>query len=350
MLRITTSGVLKSYRLNLTKSHSNLLGAQNTVLTQRNFNSYAEDPAKASECFTLRRSFLRTSSQESVSQAVISQYEVAWSTLDTVISDVSNNKSTSAFASVMHALNAPTGAGRTALGDSLLQISESLTQAMNVKYGDSYVFSGSNGLTVPFSWEGDQLCYQGVPVDAAQGSPEEAQLNALANETRYVDIGLGMQEDENTGDLVTASAFNCSMPGIKYLGYGVDDEGIPNNAISVIRRMGTILSRCEDDGSWSKDHPGDQEEMQKLFDKLTEVSNHLSDKHVEMDTQASFLKTNHEQLENTAYTLNEQIVDLEQVDLAEAISSFSWAQYCYNAALKVGNGILSETLMDFMNY
>ena len=32
-------------------------------------------------------------------------------------------------------------------------------------------------------------------------------------------------------------------------------------------------------------------------------------------------------------------------DLADAITSFSWAQYCYNAALKMGNSILSESLM-----
>lgn len=367
MLRITTSGVLKSYRLNLTKSHSNLLKAQNTVLTQRTFNSYSEDPAKASECFTLRRAFLRTSAQESTSQAVISQYEVAWNTLDTVISDVSNRQASSAFASVMQSLNSPTGTGRTALGDSLNQMAESLTQAMNVKYGDNYVFAGSNGLNAPFSWDGDQLCYQGIPVDTPDctglavgdalpdGSTVTQEqldnwnmLQKLESDTRYVDIGLGMQEDEN-GDLITASAFNSSMPGIKYLGYGTDEDGMPNNVISILKRMGTILSRCEEDGNWSKAHPDDQAEMEKLFSKLSDVSNKLSDKHVEMDTQAAFLKTNQEQLENTAYTLNEQIVGLEQVDLAEAISSFSWAQYCYNAALKVGNGILSETLMDFMS-
>lgn len=347
MLRITTSSVLKSYRLNLNKSYSNLLSSQNTVLTQRNFNSYAEDPATASECFTLRRSYLRTSSQESISQAVISQYEVAWSTLDSVISSVSGEQATSAYATVMEGLNSPTGTGRKALGNNLLELAKSLTQAMNVKYGDSYVFSGSDGQKVPFSWDGDTLCYQGVPVDAAQGSTDAAALDTLANATRYVDIGLGMQEDENTGELVTASAFNCAMSGIEYLGYGVDDAGLPNNVISAIYRMGTILSRCQEDGSWASEADG--EEISKLFEKFEDISNYLSDKHVEMDTQATFLKNNHKQLENAAYTLNEQIVDLEQVDLADAITSFSWAQYCYNAALKVGNSVLSETLMDFMS-
>ena len=39
---------------------------------------------------------------------------------------------------------------------------------------------------------------------------------------------------------------------------------------------------------------------------------------------------------------------MEQVDLAEAITDFSWEQYCYNAALKIGNQLLSQSLIDYM--
>ena len=34
--------------------------------------------------------------------------------------------------------------------------------------------------------------------------------------------------------------------------------------------------------------------------------------------------------------------------LAEAISGFSWDMYCYNAALKIGNQLLSQSLIDYM--
>ena len=48
MIRATTGGVLKSYRSNLMHSFIAQNKARTTVLTQRNFNSYAEDPAAAS--------------------------------------------------------------------------------------------------------------------------------------------------------------------------------------------------------------------------------------------------------------------------------------------------------------
>ena len=42
------------------------------------------------------------------------------------------------------------------------------------------------------------------------------------------------------------------------------------------------------------------------------------------------------------------ILDVEQIDLADAITAFSWDQFCYNSALKVGNQLLSQSLLDYM--
>ena len=51
--------------------------------------------------------------------------------------------------------------------------------------------------------------------------------------------------------------------------------------------------------------------------------------------RATYLRTNLERLETEKVTLNEQILDVEQIDLADAIIAFSWDQFCYNSALKV---------------
>ena len=65
--------------------------------------------------------------------------------------------------------------------------------------------------------------------------------------------------------------------------------------------------------------------------------------------KASYLTGTEDRLTNMVDDLNNQILQVEQVDLASAITDFSWAQYCYNAALKVGNSILSQSLIDYMN-
>ena len=39
---------------------------------------------------------------------------------------------------------------------------------------------------------------------------------------------------------------------------------------------------------------------------------------------------------------------LEDIEPAEAISNFMYDYYCYNAALKVGTQLLSQSLIDYM--
>lgn len=424
MIRATTNGVLKGYRRNLNSSSLALNKARDTVLNNgRYFTSYAEDPGAASQAFKLRRSFVRTSSQLTTSDHVIRKFDSAWASMGTVVNEVDNVTENSAFAAVLRANNDPTGGGRAALGRQLQEISESIVQTMNGKYGDTFVFAGADGLNVPFSWGKDgELLYRGIPVDtevpelvmdgAAPPQPVEStkgfivdekyetiaeadfnglaaadqpavledadgnkitingeyvldndntktisvadynkavenleKLKYLAKEKNFADIGLGLQEDDS-GKLIEASAYNASIPGISFLGYGVDEDGDPKNVASIIKRMGDILNNCDNDGNFVS---GEREEYERLLNKVGIAGSDLHEKHVELDARTSFLKNNHAQLVTNADTLNDQINGIERMDMAEAITAFSWAQYCYNAALKVGNSILSQSLIDYMN-
>ncbi|MBR2131745.1 MAG: hypothetical protein IJ955_04255 [Oscillospiraceae bacterium] len=357
MIRATTNGLLKGYRTKLNTSTLRLNSSREKVLTQRNFNSYAEDPTAAAQSFQLRRAFQQTNYQASVGEGVIHRYETAYSSIDNIVSIVDNKESDSALAAVFAAASDTTGSGRTALGSELLNVADSIVQAMNVKYADNYVFSGADGLEVPFTWsEADsqgrkQLLYRGVSVDLKPDDPNYTKTNETLkyfskDEHRFADIGVGLKEDTN-GNLIETSVFDSALQGINFLGWDVDEDGDPKNIASIIRRMGEILSNCDQEsGSWKT--PEEQEEFMRLMDKFSDSATELKKSHVALSTQSSFLHDNQELLENTVYNLNEQILDIEQCDLADAITSFSWAQYCYNAALKMGNSLLSESLMDYM--
>lgn len=361
MIRATTNGTMKNYRVNLNNSTLRLNSARNTVLTERNFNSYAEDPSAAAQSFQLRRSFQQVDSQLNVSEAVTRKFNTAYSAMDNVVMLVDNTSSGSALAAVISGASDPTGSGRTALGQELLQLADSIVETMNCKYGDHFVFSGADGLNVAFTWEGEgedrQLLFRGIPVDVAydaqnadsDDSKNYATLEYISTqESRFVDIGIGLKEDEESGDLIKTSAFDSILQGINALGFGVDEDGDPKNIASIIYRMGTLLSNCQEEtGAWAT--PEDGEEFKRLIDKFNDSATELKKNHVNLTTKADYLAKNQALLEDTAYTLNEQILEIEQCDLADAITSFSWAQYCYNAALKMGNSILSESLMDYVN-
>jgi flagellar hook-associated protein 3 FlgL len=184
-------------------------------------------------------------------------------------------------------------------------------------------------------------------VDVSDSSDANmAKLNALADEGNFVDIGLGLQEDDN-GKLIESSAFNDALQGINFLGYGVDEDGDSKNIVCLIKQMGELLSNCDENGGWAND--SDADTFSRLIGKFQTASGELKSAYVQMDTKASFLENNDDQLKTNADTLNEQFLEIEQCDLADAITSFSWAQYCYNAALKVGNSILSQSLMDYLD-
>ncbi len=359
MIRVTTNSVLKNYRYNLNRSINNLEDARQLVLTGRNFNSFAEDPSAAAQSFKLRRSYLRTKSQYEVSQAVNSKYQAAWSTLETVVNDVDNRKGECAKTAELVAGNDPTASGRNALGKNMEQLAEGIIQAMNgCKYGDSFSFAGADGLNVPFTWEnkldadgnvvGKQLCYRKIPVDISKDdNPEQyALLESLTTEKKFMDIGLGLQEDEN-GKLIESSAFDASLPGINFLGYGTDEDGDPKNVVSIINQMGEILSRCSENGTWATED--DEKDFRRLMKKFETSADGLKVAHTELATEAKFLSDNEAQLKETGYTLNEHIMNLDQVDTAEAITSFIWAQYSYNASLQMGTSVLGQSLMDYLN-
>lgn len=218
---------------------------------------------------------------------------------------------------------------------------------------------------------GRALCYRGIPVDSNDPSDLEKLKYLSKGEKKYVDIGLGY--DMNGGEVESSSVYNVSLEAINFLGgYGlekrtvtlperVDEDGvkhtaltfefedIPKNIVSITDQIGTILQRCSpEDGSFASDE--DEARFRALVDAFEESSFRVKDRYTELTTQAQFLKNNQKQLASNADTLNEQIQAVDYVDPAAAISDFIFAKYCYDTALKVGNSVLSETLMDYMSF
>lgn len=349
MIRVTTNGTLRSYKSSLMRSSNNLNSARETVLTQRNFNSYAEDPAAATQAFKLRRSYSRTDDQLSNTNTLIKKYQSAWDALNTVKSDLTEEEGK---VSALKGISDSTASGRQPLGEVLKSAAESIVQTMNTQYGSSFVFAGNDSLNeAPFALETDDdgneyLTYRGVAVDAEDGSTEMAALDTMNSEASYVDVGAGLTEVNGT--LVSSSAFNSSISGIDCLGYGVDEDGDPQNVASIMLRLSDIFSDCDaDTGDFASDQ--DEEDANRLTGKLQDALDSLTNKWTELDGKSSYLESNATRLTTMSDDLNEQILNIEQADLADAITEFSWAQYCYNAALKVGNSILSESLIDYMD-
>ena len=551
MVRATTGGVMKTYRSNLMGSFINMNASRNTVLSQRTFNSFAEDPAAAARAFRLRKSRMTVESQYNICTDVMKKYETAFSCLqsnDDVLctkDGVYGEYMKTLTGTTLKMLNDPTGDARTQLTKVLDQMAQTLVQTMNQKYGDNFIFAGADGHNVPFEIRDNKLYYRGVWVDASepnvlkdanggliavnengeviddldsykgqvyylkadsvtvltkeeyqkredilnnvqmpgdltlvpngtdgnpevydsegnpdpngsyyqfededgnkylisiedyeadtpveynedgtpkgadgdggyymvkvtdeygdttlrkisiseyneakdwmentqllqydngndytqadengnaqffivQSSPElipkedyDAQkleadkLQYLANEKYFVDIGLGFQENDK-GQLIESSAFNASLCGLTFLGYGVDEDGDPKNLYSLVQKMREVASSVDGSDDWST---ATWDEFDRLVGKFEAGISAYQTQFANLAASTTKLENQQELLSDNFYNLAEQCSDLEDVDMVEAITSFLWAEYAYNAALKVGNSILSDTLMDYL--
>ena len=444
MIRATTGGVLKSYRRNLMNSFINVNKARDTVLTQRNFNSYAEDPSAAARAFKLRKARMTVESQYFICTDTQKKFETGWTCLEGIdkLIDTNNGEAMNTLkGTTLKMLNDPTGDAREQLTKALDQMSETIVQNLNQKYGENFIFAGADGHNVPFEIKDNKLYYRGVPVDAAvpkifdaDGNGTQVTLNAngqvdpagdrillstglktiskdaydqavqnyqndptgtpppevlpdttgapalftdkdgkqyyiqadgaqsmtqdeidtatkdaeklkyLMNEKQFVDIGLGFQENEN-GKLIETSAYNAALNGLTFIGYGVDADGDPKNIYSLVQKMKEIGAKVKDGEDWSDT---DYNEFYGLVQKLEKASSEFKTEFTNMNAGTQKLANNSKLLEENFYNLQEQYADIEDVDMADSITSFIWAQYCYNAALKVGNSVLSESLMDYL--
>ncbi len=349
--RITTNGVMRNYRSNLNGSYRKLYNSMIKVQTHRQFNSYAEDPAAASRAFQLRRSMWRADDQIKNNNHLSGIYQTAVSALKSVVDADPESDTDNSFDGIKDSLGGITGtagAGRRSLGQTLMAKADSIVQMMNSQYGDKYIFAGADGLNVPFTWgENNELLYRGVDVtkgDAAAANPLEA-LKAMDGETVYVDIGLGLEEDAN-GEIVATSAYNSALSGLSILGYGADGDGDSKNLAVLMKELGSIFNRCSDNGSYQSAE--DEKRAEALVGKLNGALDRVSEEYVNIDADSQYLDANLKQLQNTRDNLDEQRAAIEQIDPADAITEMLWGQYCYNAALKIGNDVLSQSLIDYM--
>lgn len=401
--RITTNMMMNTYRYNLMNSTNTLSDSIDKVQTKRNFNSYAEDPAAASQAFRLRRQWCQTSSQLDNTDATYSKFHTAWTNLAGIITDLSD---ANGRVSAIRGNSDTSGESRSALAQVLRETADSVVESMNQKVGEQFIFAGNDGLNVPFTWNEDhtKLYYRGVNVNAGgvqkptttapawasnalesgtylpQGMPSSSadpdeqewidyyrdqadvkKLEIMNKEELPLDMGMGLKEIN--GVLVNGSAFDSALRGISFLNYGVDDKtGDPNSLPLVMRELADVFQAWDEDidpQGYNPDLAGPsaqgltKDELQakayRLMDKLNAAQEHTTEKYVELDAKSSFLKSNSSRLSTEVTNLNEQVLNVEQIDLADAITQLSWDQMCYNAALKIGTQLLSQSLIDYMN-
>jgi flagellar hook-associated protein 3 len=437
----------RQYNKNLNAALNQLNSGYLKTTTLRKFEKTSDDPFSASKAYQLRREYEENQTYLDTLDSIDSQFMTSESAMRSIYSVISSADSSDVLQGITGTMNQD---DRKIIADKLRQMQKAIVAPANTKFGDKYVFGGSEMDEAPFSVDGDgNLFYRGINVDtgelengtaanfngtliefgdgfdttdaaenykdyvlkitdAGEGNsswvdPPTSNLitlhvdlskvhtnqdllnelksmgtkftgldfskvrivgdmnrtvtdgmessaiydsvsmdtmGKLANEEMLANLGLGLQLDED-GKVDSQSAFNTSIPGISFLGYGtsnVDGTEMPDNLYSL---LGKIADQLEsDDFSMDGiqpylDHFGDQEN--KLLSEITK-----------MGAKSNFLSTLKSNLDPMGDKILERDQNVENVEPEDAITDFYMQQYAYQAALSIGTKIISKTLLDFM--
>ena len=333
-MRITYKMMTSKYSTNLNSLSVQLDKLNTQVASGRKYARSSEDVSSAVKGYQIRRSLSKLEGyQDNIThaQGFLTNTE---STLGQVEDSLSEG-----LDKVLYGMNqTKTVEDRTIIAKELETIQGQLLETLNTNVSGQYLFGGTNDQK-PFSTDAvtGKLTYNGTLVD----SIDAAQLNVLKNDTMYVDIGLGVNFDDVTGDLDRNTVFHYSTPGITFVGNDIDaGTGESNNVYDLIGRIAEEFKKA--DGVYSHDTTDSlygllKNNVQKVYQATTEVgakTNYLDFMTSRYDTQND--------------NLLERQTKVEGVDSAYTYIAFQTQKVAYQAALEMGTKIVQQSVFDYM--
>lgn len=123
--------------------------------------------------------------------------------------------------------------------------------------------------------------------------------------------------------------------------YVPETKEISRNLVDLCGELARVMELPE--GEFTYD------EYAIYWDEFTDGANKLRDQFAALGTKTQLLTATKTRLENEKLAIQTQYDDAVGINPAEAIMNYSWANYAYNSALKVGASLITPSLLDFIN-
>lgn len=173
---------------------------------------------------------------------------------------------------------------------------------------------------------------------AVTGGGPQYDLDAMSKEKMYLDLGLGLSLNAD-GTVNEQSVFDSAMPGLSFLGFGVDANGNPQNLHALLGKIADGLTAT----------PYDYDNTLKpLIDNFNTQKNGLLTRLTESGAKSNFITYAKDRAADTELNLMQKMKDTEMVEPTEAIMDMKMQEQAYLAALQIGSKIISPTFLDFM--
>jgi len=338
-MRIAQKTVTRNYINNIHKTQTKQAESMERGTTGLKFSKLSQNVADGVRAMRTQEARVRSEANLNTVESLILEFNAVDSNLGSIddILKLAQEKT-------LKAMNDPNGkTGREVIAQEILSMRDQVLQFINGKYGDRYLFGGTNNAGPAFDvGTGGKLTFNGIQVDQIYKRDGVFYYDNAGTETVvpesgdvYMDIGLGMLMNGDNVDKRTA--FNSSISGLDVMGFGeADADGIASNLYDLLTDLAA--------GIEAEDH----DVMDANYTKLVKLSDSSRMARTEAGVRANFLERTKDRLDMEIDNLGEMESNLLTVDLAEEAITQKTLEYTWLATLQLGSNILPTSLLDFL--
>lgn len=161
-MRVTMNMISKQYSRSLNKNLGDLQDAYNKATTFRKFDKTSEDPFDAAVAYRLRRESAENQTYQDSLSDMDNQFSTAQSAMMSIHNIVSSAGSGDCIQGITGTMSP---SDRKIIADKLRKYQEAIVAPTNTKFGDKYIFGGSDMSQPPMTVDNGHLYYRGVDVN-----------------------------------------------------------------------------------------------------------------------------------------------------------------------------------------
>lgn len=182
-MRITTQMMMSRYKRDVSDAFASMNTAMQHAYDYRAFDKPSDDPLAAAQTFEVHWQMSENADYTNNIQNMDGFTKTADTLLQNVNSILSDTGNNNALKTILQNINGGMNEGNRAdAATSLITIRDSIISKMNAKYGDSYIFGGSNSGSAPFQMINNELYYRGINVDTG------VNINGASATVGYTDV------------------------------------------------------------------------------------------------------------------------------------------------------------------
>lgn len=303
-MRIATSTITNSATNSMNNAYKTYLDIINKISSNKNFTKVSENVTDATKILKLNDELAQMDIYQSNIQAAINEMNLAYDTLGAI-----NDEITEINSLIVEASNATTTPDSAkAIATEIKQRISTITDKMNTKYLDNYIFSGSYTDIMPYTTDADgNIIYQGSTQVAGD---------------RNLTIS------ENT-------TFTYNFTGEEIFG---KQDGV-NDFFSQMKELDELLNADS----------LDYDKIREKLGVLETASNNIIQSQGNVSAKVTKLTATQSVNESTIVKLTEDKANLEEVDITKAATDLANAQTALQASYAIGTTILgSVSLLDYL--